>query len=62
MSDLGELVADSAEALQAGMAELLPSVKSKLQGVIFSDKEGPASGEAEPGGPVRKLRRWLHLP
>ena len=62
MSDLGELVADSAEALQAGMAELLPSVRSKLQGVIFSDKDGPASGEAEPGGPVRKLRRWLHLP
>ena len=66
VADLGELIADSAQALQAGLAELLPSVRSKPQGVVFSD--GGASGPGEPAsaggdgpGPVRKLRRWLHL-
>ena len=57
-ADLGELIGDAAQALQAGLAELLPSVKPKLQGVVFSDTEDPAKHEG--AGPVRKLRSWLH--
>ncbi|PWU25597.1 MAG: hypothetical protein C5B48_00505 [Candidatus Rokuibacteriota bacterium] len=59
VADLGELIADSAQALRAGLAELLPSVKSKAQGVVFSDKGERANVDS--GGRVRKLRRWLHL-
>jgi hypothetical protein len=59
VADLGELIADSAQALQAGLTELLPGAKSKRQGVVFSDKGELASSDG--AGPVRKLRRWLHL-
>ena len=60
VGDLGELIGDAAHALQAGMAELLPSAKRRPQGVVFSDEDESASTGRE--GPVRKLRRWLHLP
>jgi len=58
VADLGELITDSAQALQVGLAELLPSAKSRARGVVFSDK-GPTGADGD--GPVRKLRRWLHL-
>ena len=60
VGDLGELIGDAAHALQAGMAELLPSAKRRPQGVVFSDEDESASTGRE--GPVHKLRRWLHLP
>jgi UDP:flavonoid glycosyltransferase YjiC (YdhE family) len=56
-AELGELIGDAAQALQAGLAELLPQVRSGHQGVVFSDRDEPASGDW--GAPVRKLRRWL---
>ena len=56
-AELGELIGDAAQALQAGLAELLPRVKSRHHGVVFSDGDEPPS--ADNGGPVRKLRRWL---
>jgi UDP:flavonoid glycosyltransferase YjiC (YdhE family) len=59
VADLGELIGDAAHALQAGLAELVPSAKRRPEGVVFSDKDGSASTGR--GGPVRKLRRWLHL-
>ena len=59
LADVGELIGDAAHALQAGVAELLPGVKPSQQGVVFSDKDESArTGHV---GPVRKLRRWLHL-
>jgi sterol 3beta-glucosyltransferase len=59
VADLGELIGDAAEVLQAGLAELLPGSKSRPQGVVFSEKAEPAA--ADDAGPVRKLRRWLSL-
>jgi sterol 3beta-glucosyltransferase len=59
IADLGELIGDAAHALQAGLAELVPSAKRRPEGVVFSDKDESASTGRE--GPVRKLRRWLHL-
>jgi UDP:flavonoid glycosyltransferase YjiC (YdhE family) len=56
-AELGELISDGAQALQAGLSELLPRVKRGHHGVIFSDDNGPSS--ADSGGPVRKFRRWL---
>ncbi|HET8529898.1 MAG TPA: glycosyltransferase [Methylomirabilota bacterium] len=56
-AELGELVGDAAQALQAGLAELLPTVKRARHGVVFSDDDEPSS--ADDGGPVRKVRRWL---
>lgn len=57
VGELGELIGDAAQALQAGLAELLPRVKLGHHGVVFSDGDEPSS--ADDGGPVRKLRRWL---
>jgi hypothetical protein len=59
VADLGELIGDAAHALQAGLAELVPGAKRRPEGVVFSDKDESASPGRE--GPVRKLRRWLHL-
>jgi len=59
VADLGELIGDAAHALQAGVAELLPSAKRRPEGVVFSDEDESASTGRD--GPVRKLRRWLHL-
>jgi sterol 3beta-glucosyltransferase len=59
VADLGELIGDAAHALQAGLAELVPSAKRRPEGVVFSDKGESAGTGGE--GPVRKLRRWLHL-
>jgi hypothetical protein len=56
VAELGELIGDAAQALQAGLAELLPRVKPG-HGVVFSDGDEPSSTGI--GGPVRKLRRWL---
>jgi hypothetical protein len=57
VAELGELVGDAAQALQAGLAELLPRVKPGRHGVVFSDADEPP--DAGNGGPVRKVRRWL---
>ena len=57
LAELGELMGDAAQAWQAGLAELLPSVKPWHDGVVFSDGGEPPS--ADSGRPVRKLRRWL---
>jgi len=57
VAELSDLVGDAAQALQAGLAELLPSVTSWRDGVVFSDGESPSN--ADPGDPIRKLRRWL---
>jgi hypothetical protein len=59
LADVGELIGDAAYALGAGLAELLPSAKPRQQGVVFSDGDESTSTGHE--GPVRKLRRWLHL-
>jgi len=48
---------DAALALQAGLAELLPSLGSGHHGIPFSDGDEPS--RADRGGLVRKLRRWL---
>jgi sterol 3beta-glucosyltransferase len=56
-ADLGDLIGDAAQALQAGLAELLPKVAPWRDGVVFSD--GDERPSADRGGPVRKLRRWL---
>lgn len=57
VAELGELVGDAAQALQAGLAELLPRVKPGRRGVVFSDGGEPPGAGSD--GPVRKLRRWL---
>ena len=57
VAELGELIGDAAQALQAGLAEILPRVKPGKHGVVFSDDDEPSS--ADDGGPVRKFRRWL---
>jgi hypothetical protein len=56
-AELSDLAGDAARALQAGLAELLPSVTPWRDGVVFSDREGPPN--ADRGDPIRKLRRWL---
>jgi len=47
----------AAQAVQAGLAELLPRGIPGRHGVVFSDGDTPSSADDE--GPVRKLRRWL---
>jgi hypothetical protein len=54
-AELGELIGDAAQALQAGLADLLPKLTPGLHEVALSDE--PPSADDE--GPVRKLRRWL---
>lgn len=56
-AELGELMGDAAQALHAGLAELLPRLGAGHHGVLFSDEDAAAGGDR--GGPVRKLRRWL---
>ena len=56
-SELGDLIGDAAQALQAGLAELWPRSAPRRTGVVFSD--GAAQPDAGGDGPVRKLRRWL---
>ncbi len=46
---------DAAQALQAGLTELLPRLRSRHHGVVFSDGDE----NADHAGPVRKVRRWL---
>ena len=59
VSELADVIGDAARALQAGLADLLPSAGARSAGVVFSDEDaGPRTNS---GGPVRKLRRWLHL-
>ncbi len=55
VAELGELIGDAAQALQAGLAELLPRMRSGHHGVVFSD--GDEAPSADSAGPVRKLRR-----
>jgi hypothetical protein len=57
VGELADLVGDAAQALHAGLAELVPSVTSWRDGVVFSDGESPSN--AGRGNPIRKLRRWL---
>jgi len=57
VSELGEVIGDAAVALQESLVELLPSVKARHHGVVFSD--GDESSSADSAGPVRKLQRWL---
>jgi sterol 3beta-glucosyltransferase len=57
VAELGELMSDAAHALEAGVAELLPSRQRRSDGVAFSDRDEPS--RLDPGGPIRKLRRWL---
>ena len=60
VSELADVVADAAGALQAGLAELLPGTAPRSAGVVFSDRD--AGQAADSDGPVRKLRSWLRLP
>jgi hypothetical protein len=56
VAELGELIGDAAQALQAGLAELLPGRMCPAKhGVVLGDRDEPSS--AADGGPVRKLRR-----
>ena len=57
VGELADLVGDAAQALHAGLAELVPGVTSSRDGVVFSDGESPSN--ADRGDPIRKLRRWL---
>jgi sterol 3beta-glucosyltransferase len=57
VAELGEVIGDAAQAVQAGLAELLPTGIPGRHGVVFSDGDKPSSADNE--GPVRKLRRWL---
>jgi len=57
VAELGEVIGDAAQAVQAGLAELLPRGIPSRHGVIFSGGDTPSSADNE--GPVRKLRRWL---
>ena len=58
VAELGELIGDAAQALQAGLGELLPKVKPRQSGVVFADDQ---SSSGDHGGPVRKLRLWFTL-
>lgn len=60
INELGGLIADAAQALHAGLAELLPTTAARRDGVVFTDEERPAN--AERSGPIYKLRRLLQLP
>src|SRR5262249_17962474 len=53
LADVGELIGDAAHALQAGVAELFPSVKPRPQG-------GVVSGRGEAAGP--RPQRPRHKP
>lgn len=55
VTELGELVSDAAQALQAGLVELLPRVRSGHRGVVFGDRHEAPSPDL--GEPARKLRR-----
>jgi len=56
VAELGELIGDAAQALQAGLAELLPRrTNPGKHGVVLGDREEPST--ADDGGPARKLRR-----
>jgi sterol 3beta-glucosyltransferase len=57
VAELGEVIGDAAQAVQAGLAELLPRGIPGRHGVVFSDGDKASSADNE--GPVRKLRRWL---
>jgi len=57
VAELGEVIGDAAQAVQAGLAELLPRGIPSRHGVVFSGGDTPSSADNE--GPVRKLRRWL---
>lgn len=49
VGELGELIGDAAQALQAGLAELLPRVKPARHGVTLGDPdESAGSGNGEP--------------
>jgi sterol 3beta-glucosyltransferase len=55
VAELGELIGDAAQALQAGLAELLPRrTDPGKHGVVLGDREEPSSAAA---GPARKVRR-----
>src|SRR5262245_17959158 len=55
VAELGELIADAAQALQAGLAELLPGRMCPAKhGVVLGDRDEPSS--VADSGPVRKLR------
>jgi hypothetical protein len=60
IGELGSLISDATQALEAGIADLLPSAAARSTGVVFTDEKPCFS--ADSGGPVQKLRRWLHLP
>ncbi len=57
VAELGDVIGAAAQAVQAGLAELLPRGIPGRLGVVFSDGDKPSSADNE--GPVRKLRRWL---
>jgi UDP:flavonoid glycosyltransferase YjiC (YdhE family) len=59
VGELADLIGDAANALHAGLAELLPGAAPRRAGVVFSDEA--ERSDADDGAPVRKLRRWLHL-
>jgi hypothetical protein len=56
-AELSDIVGDAAQALQAGLAEIWPSITLGRGGVVFTD--GDEREGTSIGGPVRKLRRWL---
>ena len=56
VAELGELIGDAAQALQAGLAELLPQrTNPGKHGVILSDRDDPSRDDGD--GPARKRRR-----
>jgi hypothetical protein len=55
VAELGELIGDAAQALQVGLAELLPRrTDPGRQGVVLDDRDEPSSKAGD--GPARKLR------
>jgi hypothetical protein len=55
VGELGELISDAAQALQVGLAELLPRrADPGKRGVVLSDGQEPSDAS---DGPVRKARR-----
>jgi UDP:flavonoid glycosyltransferase YjiC (YdhE family) len=55
--EIVDLVSDAAQALRAGLEELMPNRAPRRRGVVFGDTESPHDTESD--GPVRKLKRWL---
>ena len=55
--EIVDLVSDAAQALRAGLEELMPNRAPRRSGVVFGDTESPH--ETESAGPVRKLKRLL---